>query len=126
MSARNDTETLIATGLAGALGESVASIPLDGDRFLVVQRVGGAATSRVLEEVHLAIEAYAPRSTEAFTLVDRARAWCLEQAASVALTRYVRRVDEVSGPVDLPDPRRPDLARYSATLSFTVRRNIVG
>jgi hypothetical protein len=90
--------------------------------YLRIRRVGGAARNRLQEDVVLAFEWYAGTETAALAGLLKLQGYLLQEVASVQLTRWIRSVSEVSGPVRLPDPQTPNVERYSMTVSLGVRR----
>ena len=90
--------------------------------YLRIRRVGGAASTRVSEDVVVAVESYARTETEALSRLEQVRVWFLGVASSVAVTGVIRRVQELGAPINLPDPETPGIERYSMTMGLTARR----
>lgn len=121
-----DWEQMLVDLLAPVMAPAgVASRPGSAPPYLRVRRVGGAAHNRVHEDVTMTFEAYHLTETGAIALLERCRAWLLEQAASVARTKFIRSVTEDAGPANLPDPDVPGAQRYTMTVSLGVRRRIM-
>lgn len=121
----NDYEQAIIDLLSQQVTAPVSSLPSDALPCIRVRRVGGAATSRVREEVHIAVESYGDTETAAQELLELARGYLLEKASSVARTRFIRGVSELAAPTLLPDPSRPEADRYSMTIAIVARRKLV-
>lgn len=106
----------------------VAPVPVATRRLatpcLRVRRVGGAASSRVREDVTVTFEWYDRTESAAQQKLELVRGYMLERAASVALTKVIRSVSELGAPVNLPDPDAPEAERYTMTLSLGMRRRL--
>ena len=88
--------------------------------FVVVRRIGGAATSRVQDVPMVAIEAYARARADALSLCGQARA-VLHGLSGEYTHCIVYRVAETGGPVNLPDPRILTHYRYTVTAQIWLR-----
>lgn len=117
-----DAEALMVRYLADTLGESVSTrVPNPRpDRFLRLERVGGSRRNRVTDEAIVVVEAWALTELEASDLARRAYAhtWALEQTDTPE--GYVRRVRDVAGPQNYPDPTS-EKPRYVFTVLLDLR-----
>lgn len=89
-------------------------------RFVVVRRVGGTRTTVITDAVTVTVEAWAPTVQEAADLSQLCRALCFALEGTVQEDIPIYAVQEVGGPVDLPDPESKQ-PRYSFTHSILVR-----
>lgn len=76
---------------------------------------GGSAVNRVLEEVFITVDVWAPSTTAAAALAEAIRHGFLNYASTMPL---VRGVDEVARPYSNPDQASD---RYRATYGLMVR-----
>ena len=123
-----DAEALVIAYLADAVdvdayGQVPTGLdPASFDSFLVVRRIGGVRRAKVVDAADLTVYAYAAREDDASDLAQLARAHLGAMAGTTlgddAVPCY--RVDEVGGPVPLPDPLT-DLPRYTQTVTVHLR-----
>lgn len=86
------------------------------DEFITVLRTGGAVDLNPLTEgAQLTIEAWSTRSSTSFALAREARLRVRQMAGTVVDGVPVHRVEEASGPQDLPDPESTQ-ARHTFTV----------
>jgi hypothetical protein len=90
-------------------------------RFYSVRRTGGPSRLRGTDFPLVVVEAYAQGGREDLAMAD------LNQARGILLglrklgDAHVKRVSEVGGPGNLPDPRLPLYARYTSTFEIEMR-----
>jgi len=120
----NDHEQLMIDLLTPVVAVPVSTGRGDELPYLRLRRVGGAATSRVREDVIMVFEWYDHTEMEAQRQLEQVRGYLMERAASVALSKVIRSVSELGGPVRLPDPDAPGAERYTMTLSLGMRRRL--
>lgn len=119
-----DVEDAVIIWLQSQLAESVydrvpkvtgALLPL-----VIVERLGGPATSVVTEEATVTVEAWAKSWRTAQNLVQRARQAVHSLPGNVVAGLTFYRVREYAGPGRLPDPIS-GFPRFVFTVSLTVR-----
>lgn len=89
-------------------------------QFTTVRRTGGARTGKVHERAQIAVESWAPTSEAAMDLAQINRGLIGAATSTVVESVPVGRVEEVSGPADLPDPLS-DTPRVSQTFTIALR-----
>lgn len=92
--------------------------------FVVVRRIGGPFDPPVMDLPTVSVEAYGATQSEAYDLLQRARAriWSLRGQTINGIAVY--RVEEFAGPAWLPDPETEGTARYVATFSIRHREHL--
>lgn len=123
-----DAEALVIAYLDDQLDADVfgqVPSPLEAttsDPFVVVRRVGGGRRLKVVDMATLTVDAYASREDDASDLIQRARAYLCALPGTTLGDDSVAcyRVDEVGGPVALPDPLT-DMPRYTFTADVHLR-----
>lgn len=90
--------------------------------FVTVLRTGGGviADQPVVGTTQITVEAWAATNPAAAVLAELARAHLHNMAGTVVAGVAVYRVDDVGGPVDLPDPLS-DQPRVTFTVLVSVR-----
>ena len=118
----SDVETMVATFLNSKVGPPVATRVMNPRpaSFVRAWRTGGAASSRVLEQAQITVQAWGSSSNDTVTASDLA-----QECRTALFNEYtgmplVRGVEEVSGLYSDPDPTT-GIARYTFTVSLTVR-----
>ena len=116
-----DVEALVVAFLAEHLDAPVhVTIPNPRPTPLVrVQRTGGPARNRVMDETQVTVQAWGTTGVEAAGLIGEARDLLLNAATRDGIT-LLRRAEDVSGVYYDPDPDNPD-PRYTVTVRLTVR-----
>lgn len=119
-----DAETLLIDELVDILGEDVrSSVPADrvlGDRFVIVQRVGGVARDEVIDDATIGFEAWAEGRTAACDLIQLVRAHVRALVGSTIGGVPVSRVRDIGGPAWQPDPDSTH-PRYVYTAAVTLK-----
>jgi hypothetical protein len=97
----------------------------DAPAFVRVVRTGGIMETRITDNAQMTFECYAEHDDEAVRLAQDTRAHILA-AAGTRLTAdyFCKRVSEVSGPAELPDPDS-ELSRYTFTVNTAIRARVV-
>jgi hypothetical protein len=120
-----DVEEIVVSYLNGVLTEQVVTeIPNPRPAsFVQVLRTGGPRRNLVTDEPQITVHSFgkpsAGGSQQAQDLAQRVRAW-LHDLPLEDLNNPVYRVDELSGPANLPDPLS-DQPRYTQSFSLAVR-----
>lgn len=118
-----DTAAAVITHLNGILTEPVSGkVPATRPaKFVTVQRTGGIVRTQVSEDVNLTIEAWASRDDDAHDLAQLVR-YRLRLLPGTELVNdtAVYQCQELSGPVNLPDPLS-NQARFTFTVVLHVR-----
>lgn len=114
-----DVEALLVTYLDALIPEKVATkVPDPRPAALVrVMRTGGPRRAVNIEAAQITVQTWAGTEVAAAELAQRVRG--LIHAAESFGTVEVLKVDEFSGPQNLPDPLTA-LPRYSFTMSITL------
>lgn len=101
-----DTAATVITVLNAALTPPVSGkVPNPRpDTFVTVRRTGGAQANRVVDAATIVVEAWALTDTAALDLAQLARRALHEAQGTVVGDTTVYRVQELSGPAELPDP----------------------
>lgn len=95
-------------------------IPGTGDKFVVIRRVGGTARL-VSDNPILIVEVYERYEDDAERLAMDVRKQLHALAGETFGETQCYSVEEYSGPANMPDPRRPELSRYTFTLALRLR-----
>lgn len=123
------SETIVFGDATATALSILASLPDPGfgkvpnprlGRFYVVRRVGGPKRNVVTDQATLTVESWAESTEEAHDMAQLARAALNAAQGSIVLGIPIYRVDEASGPADLPDPLSGQ-PRYSQTFSVALR-----
>lgn len=114
-----DAEALIVSYLDALIPEKVATkVPDPRPAALVrVMRTGGVRRAMTIDNPQITVQAWAATEVAASELIQRVRG--LIHAAESFGTVEVLKVDEFSGPANMPDPLTTH-PRYSFTLSITL------
>lgn len=117
-----DAVDVVTTALDASLVEPVRSrVPNPRPAtFVLVRRTGGPKRNLVTDEAQITVESWAATCEDAADLAQEARAILNNLPGQSIGGVPVYRVDEASGPADLPDPLS-DQARYSQTFSVALR-----
>ncbi|WP_166140845.1 hypothetical protein [Nocardioides ochotonae] len=117
-----DPEALLVTHLRDALGVRVVTrVPNPRpDRFVRVVRVGGNRRNLVTDSAMVVVEAWAPDDVAASELARLARAYVGALEGETVGGAFTRRVTEVAGPQNLPDPTSAT-PRYVFTVALDLR-----
>jgi hypothetical protein len=106
-------------------------VPVRGEKanapsFVRVVRTGGVMQTRITDNAQMTFECYAAHDDEAVRLAQDTRSHVLA-AAGTRLTAdaFCKRVGEVSGPAELPDPDSEQLSRYTFTVETAIRARVV-
>lgn len=122
-----DAEDLLVQYLGAELaarGESAmvhTQIPISRpDRFVVLPRVGGARRNLVVDSPTIAVECWGNTAESAYGLCRMVRALLGGLVGRIVNGVQFYRVDELGGPVNLPDPVSHQ-SRYTMTVSLSLR-----
>lgn len=115
-----DAETLLVNYLEPLLGVPVSTKIRGTYPFVRVNRVGGPRSNLVTDRPMVTFEAWAASTVDASDLARRARAYVGALAQSDVGGEWVRRVNEVVGLQDNPDPET-ETPRYTFTVQLDVR-----
>ena len=117
-----DAVDIAIQALDAALSEPVRSrVPNPRPAtFVRVIRTGGPRRNIVTDQPTLTVESWASTCEAASDLAQRARQALHNLVGTQVDGVPIYRVDEASGPADLPDPLS-DQARYSQTFSVALR-----
>lgn len=117
-----DTTAVVCTYLNGLLAQPVLTRIPDPRpaTFVRVLRTGGPRRNLVTDQAQVTVESWAASDEEAHDLAQLARAHLHELPGQTVNDALVFRVDEVSGPADLPDPIS-EQPRYSQTFTVALR-----
>lgn len=133
-----DAEDLFRLGINEAgpdlLGPGVAAYvklpPSLPARCVLVTRTGGVLRDMVTDAPMLSFDCYArtsgsPDENAAVTMAGRLRSWCsaLERAGEL-LDVPVYEVTGAGGPYRNPDPRAPQFARFTFTITAALRGHV--
>lgn len=120
--ARINVEGALVELLSSSTSRPAATAPdADAARFYVVRRVGGPARLRGSDHPLFVVEAYAKGGREDHAIADLNEARELLEWLRQLGGRRVMGFAEVGGPGNLPDPRLPTYARYTATFEMHLR-----
>lgn len=114
--------TLLTAGLDDLGSTTVAydAVPSPRpDEFVTVRRTGGPRYGKVHDRAQLTVESWASTDEAAMDLAQKCRAIFNAATGTVVASVPVGRVDEASGPADLPDIS--DQPRVSQTFIVTLR-----
>lgn len=119
-----DAATIITTDLNDQLANFGSSAPVYGavpnprpNLFVVVRRVGGPSRDIVIDDALITVDAYGPDSGDAHDLAQLCRGITHTMPGRVP---QIRKVVDVGGPSDLPDPLT-DLPRFTFTIQVSTR-----
>lgn len=117
-----DTVALLVSYLNDNVVEPVRSrIPTDRPTaFATVRRTGGPKRNLVTDQAQVTVESWGPTDEDAHDLAQDIRALLNALPGQIIDGVAVYRVDELSGPADLPDPLS-DQPRYSQSFSVALR-----
>lgn len=92
-------------------------VPAAKGPFVRVLRTGGAQENPILDRPQMTIDCYAVFEDQAELLAQdmRARLHALEGSNGI------KRVVEYGGPANFPDPRTPDMHRFTFTIALELR-----
>jgi hypothetical protein len=90
------------------------------ERFVLVPRIGGVRRNLVVDSATIAVECWASTDAEAANLAALVRGLIGALPGQVLDGITIYRVDEFSGPANLPDARTAQ-ARYTFTVSISYR-----
>lgn len=88
--------------------------------FVTVRRTGGPKRNLVTDQPQITVESWAASDEDACDLAQEVRAWLNALPGEVLDGVAVYRVEELSGPADLPDPVS-DQPRFSQSFSVALR-----
>lgn len=92
--------------------------------FVTVRRIGGTASSLVIDNAQLSVECWATSEAAAADLAQLVRGLVHAMAGTTQGSVAVYRVTEIGGPAMLPDPDS-DTPRYVATYQIGMRGRAV-
>jgi len=117
-----DTVALVASVLAAGCDVPTGTrVPTDRpSTFIRVIRTGGPRSNLVTDAAQITVESWADTDGEAHDLAQLARAVLHALPGDVVDGVPVYRVEEFSGPADLPDPLS-NQSRYSQTFAVHTR-----
>jgi hypothetical protein len=117
-----DAVDVVVTALDADLTEPVRSrVPNPRPTtFVLVRRTGGPKRNLVTDQAQITVESWAATCEDAADLAQSARAIMNDLPGQSIGGVLVVRVEEASGPADLPDPLS-DQPRYSQTFSVALR-----
>ena len=90
------------------------------DEFVTVRRTGGPALGKVWDAAQLTFESWSTTTEGASDLAQIVRAAMRTATGEVVSSTAIGRVQEASGPADLPDPLS-DQSRFSQTFVVNLR-----
>lgn len=94
------------------------------DAFYTVTRTGGPRRNLVTDEPQITVESWAQSDAEAQDMAQIARAYLGAAVGAVVNGAQVYRVDELSGPGNLPDPLS-EQPRYSQSFAIAIRGEVL-
>lgn len=117
-----DVEAVLVSALSERVGVPVSTrVPNPRpEAFVVVRRVGGTRPALITDRAAVTVECWSASNVDACDLSRWARAYVHTLAPDV-----VRRVVELSGPADSPDPVS-ESPRYVFTVQVDTRGTAVG
>lgn len=119
-----DAEAIAVAWLTGKLGTGVAiSTKVPNSRppkFVKVTRTGGNQTDLIADAARLTFECWAPDEVTASEICRLARAHIKAAAGETVSGSYVRKVTDVGGPSNFPDPESMS-PRYLYTATVVCR-----
>jgi hypothetical protein len=119
-----DAEALAIVWLTGKLGTGVkisTKVPATRpDKFVKVTRTGGVQRDIAADDAQLTFECWALSEIDASAICELVRANLKAAAGERVGTAYVRKVTEVGGPANFPDPEST-MPRYQYTASVACR-----
>lgn len=99
---------------------AVPNDPGRPDMFITVRRHGGPRRDIVTDQAQISLESYAQTDFDARANLQQARAWVNAMRGTVRDGVSIYRIDEFSGPGDLPDPVS-ELPRSTMTFLVATR-----
>jgi hypothetical protein len=119
-----DAEAVAITWLTGKLGAGVkisTRVPAQRpDGFVKVTRTGGVQRDISADDAQLTFECWALSEVTASRICELVRAHLKAAAGQTVGNAYVRKVTEVGGPANFPDPESTT-PRYQYTASVACR-----
>lgn len=123
-----DDEQLVADYLAAHVAtqpigsKHPASTPRPA-KWIRLFRTGGVASTIVTDGAQLTLECWDKTESAAKATAQQVRALiaAMPRTGAILDGHPVQRVQEISGPQNLPDPTIPDRARYTMTLVVHLR-----
>ena len=119
-----DAEALAITWLTGKLGAGVeisTKVPDPRpDKFVKVTRTGGVRRDISADDAQLTFECWGLTEIDASAICRLVRAHLMAAAGVTVGAAYVRKVTEVGGPANFPDPEST-MPRYQYTASVACR-----
>lgn len=122
-----DAAGLLTGHLADQLAAEAEPVPVvtkipkpRPEKFIRLRRTGGPRRDLVTDQPQVTIEAWAGTDEEAHDLAQLARAILSGLPGTTIDGVAVYRVDELGGPVDLPDPDSAQ-SRYTFTIQVALR-----
>lgn len=119
-----DAEAMAITWLTGKLGTGVGiSTGVPNPRpaeFVKVTRTGGVQRDIVYDEAQLTFECWGTDEVAAYMLCRLVRAHFANVAGEIVAGVYVRKVIEIGGPANFPDPESTS-PRYQYTAGAVCR-----
>lgn len=119
-----DAEALAITWLTGKLGSGVTLHtkvpPTRPAKFVKVIRTGGTQRDIIADGAQLTFECWAANEIDASAICRLVRAHLKAAAGEIVGGSYVRKVTDVGGPSNLPDPESTS-ARYLYTATVVIR-----
>lgn len=121
-----DATALVISWLSVHLVEPVTSdVPNPRpEAFVTVDRTGGPRRNLIADNPQITVEAWGATKEEAHDLAQAARAYVHTLLGETVNGAFVSRVDELSGPANLPDPLS-DQPRFSQSFSLVVRGEVL-
>lgn len=110
-----------ALAVRGESAEAAITVPDPRpDRFVLVPRIGGVRRNLVVDAATIAVECWARTDAQAAALAALVRGLVGVLPSQRLNGVPIYRVDEYSGPANLPDPRTAQ-ARYTFTVAIAYR-----
>lgn len=121
-----DATAACCTWLAAYLLEPVGSkVPNPRPTaFVTINRTGGPKRNLVTDEPQITVESWAQTDEAAHDLAQAARAYLNAMVGEIVNGAPVYRVDELSGPANLPDPLS-EQPRYSQSFTVAIRGEVL-
>jgi hypothetical protein len=92
-------------------------VPAAKGPFVRVLRTGGPASTPILDPAQITLDCYAAYEDQAEQLAQDVRA----HLHALEGSNGIKRVLEYSGPANFPDPRTPDMHRFTFTIALELR-----
>lgn len=121
-----DATAAVCTWLDSQLLEPVGSkVPNPRPtRFVTVARTGGPKRNLVTDEAQITVESWGATDEQAHDTAQAARAYLNAMIGQIVNGSPVYRVDELSGPANLPDPLS-EQPRYSQSFAVAIRGEVL-